>query len=433
MKKSKRKILSSRLTLKFANAGKKESVRLFLEEYGRVVKEFAARFWGITSSGGEVKRMPSGGSAKIDTWLSARAVQAASKQASGIVNGALAKNRRREWRAQQFDKAGHYAKARKLRAIIARNKVGCPMPSSIEAQLDARFFEAESSESTSFDQWLVLKSMGSPDGTHGAKIKIPLNFHVHYNKMARGANLLKSIRLSENEVSFSFEAPKTPPKADGTTLGIDIGQTSIFSLSSGSQIKEGQHGWTLKKINDRMARRKKGSKGFSRSERHRKNFVGESVNKINFDGVSKLRIEKIRNLKKGRRTSRSLSHWSATDLSNALKHKTSMLGVRVEEVNPMFTSQRCASCGWVQKSNRKGERFVCKSCGNAANADLNGSLNIGLDLPSLPKAAREKRWNRRGFFWNLDGFTPPADEFIVRQARKPAKSCVAAKRAQIYQ
>jgi IS605 OrfB family transposase len=171
-----------------------------------------------------------------------------------------------------------------------------------------------------------------------------------------------------------------------------------------------------------MARRHRGSNGFKRAERHQANFVGESVNKLNFEGVSELRIERIRNLKKGRRTSKSLTHWSAPNLCNALKQKASLLGVRVVEVNPMFTSQRCSSCGWVQKANRNGERFVCKKCDNALNADVNGSTNISLDLPLLPKAAREQRWNRKGFFWKLDGFEPPTDEFIVRQARKPKGS-----------
>jgi putative transposase len=423
MKKKFSHILSSSLTLKFANRGKKNELTDFVLEYDRVVKKFTAKFWGLILSGEKVPMMPSGEIAKVDSWLSARAIQCAAKQASGIANGAAAKNSRREWQAQQFDKAGLHKKARVLRSIIAKNSVGCPKPDRIEAQLDARFFSLERAKSGGFDMWVTLKSLGSKDGKRGNKIVIPLRLHKHFNKLAKQGRLINSIRLSENSLVVAFENETPPPKTVGSSIGIDIGQTSIFSMSNGVQIKEGNHGWTLKAINDKMARRKRGSKGFSRAEKHRANFVGESINNLNFDGVSTIRLERIKNLKHGRRTSKSLSHWSATTLLGALKQKAHSLGVQVKEVNPMFTSQRCSCCGWVQKSNRKGERFVCKKCLTALNADLNGSSNIALDLPSLPKAAREQGWNRRGFFWMLDGFIPPTDELIVRQAQKPSGVC----------
>ena len=430
--KTKRKILSSKLTLKFANTGKRNDLVIFLIEYQRIAKEFVTRFFTLLNAGETIPAMPSGDIAKIETWLSARAIQAASKQASGIANGALAKNKRREWQADQFDKSGCPAKARRLRAIIAKNKVSCPMPSNIEAQLDNRFFIIESSLTKTFDSWLTLKSIGSPIGERGVSVKVPLRFHIHYNKLAKHSKRLNTILLSRNSVTFSFELPAPEERSAGTTLGIDIGQTSIFSISSGEQIQSGQHGWTLKKINNRMAARKRGGKGFARSERHCRNFIGESVNKINFVGVSNLRIEKIKNIKKGRKSSRSLSHWSVPDLIGPLKHKAFLLGVQVKEVNPMFTSQRC-SCGWVQKANRKGERFVCKKCSNALNADMNGSVNISLDLPLLPKAAREQRWNLKGFFWSLEGFIAPADESIVRQAQKLRKNTASKIGTKIFQ
>ena len=46
-------------------------------------------------------------------------------------------------------------------------------------------------------------------------------------------------------------------------------------------------------------------------------------------------------------------------------------------MNPRYTSQRCNQCGFISKSNRKGQSiFKCKECGYELNADLNASRNI---------------------------------------------------------
>ena len=49
----------------------------------------------------------------------------------------------------------------------------------------------------------------------------------------------------------------------------------------------------------------------------------------------------------------------------------------VVDVNPAYTSQRCNTCGHVDKANRKKQsKFRCVSCGHADHADLNASANI---------------------------------------------------------
>jgi putative transposase len=46
------------------------------------------------------------------------------------------------------------------------------------------------------------------------------------------------------------------------------------------------------------------------------------------------------------------------------------------EVNPAYTSQTCPSCGYVHRSNRRGTKFKCRSCGRVSHADLVGGLNL---------------------------------------------------------
>ena len=212
--------------------------------------------------------------------------------------------------------------------------------------------------------------------------------------------------------------PDTPIKKEGKVIGIDIGQKTCLSVSNGQQIETDPHGHTYMSICKELARKKKGSKGFLRKQKHRTNFINYCVNKVNFEGVKELRIEKIRQLRTGKRTSRLLSGWSYKEIFDSLKAKAMALGVHVTELSPTYTSQRCSKCGWVRKSNRKGKVFKCGNCGYTADADLNASFNISLELPAIPKEVRLKELNRKGFFWNPSGIAFDCHEHIVRDARK---------------
>ena len=74
-------------------------------------------------------------------------------------------------------------------------------------------------------------------------------------------------------------------------------------------------------------------------------------------------------------------------------------------VNPAYSSQTCPSCGYVSRSNRRGIKFVCRSCGRISHADAVGGINllgrsedkqVGLDdHPSAVKALLRERFRAR--------------------------------------
>lgn len=71
------------------------------------------------------------------------------------------------------------------------------------------------------------------------------------------------------------------------------------------------------------------------------------------------------------------SNWSFKQLRDFVSYKAQMHGVRVELVDPRYTSQRCFECGHIEKGNRRSQsEFLCLNCGHTANADVNASLNI---------------------------------------------------------
>lgn len=57
-----------------------------------------------------------------------------------------------------------------------------------------------------------------------------------------------------------------------------------------------------------------------------------------------------------------------------LKYKAAPEGARVLEVNPAYSSQTCAECGYVDAASRRSQSiFICTACGHTNNADWNAA------------------------------------------------------------
>ena len=297
---------------------------------------------------------------------------------------------------------GKTKKAKKLQKIYDNVKVNKPNINTVEPELDSRFVELDIDNNTSFDGWLTLTSLGNK-----LKVIIPFKKSKHFNKLLLKGKLKTGVRLSKSNLTFMFELPKKEKKDSGNILGIDIGQTTLLSCSDNQVSKKDVHGHDLTSITSKLSRKKKGSKGFKKVDTHRTNYINWSIKQLNLNNIKQIRLEDIKYLRKGKKVSRSLSHWNYKAIFDKLNSYCEDLGVQVITINPTYTSQRCSSCGWTRKSNRKGKLFKCGQCGFTLDADLNASRNIALpDLPVLGKAVRLKHPNKKGFFWNVLGQEP---------------------------
>lgn len=74
----------------------------------------------------------------------------------------------------------------------------------------------------------------------------------------------------------------------------------------------------------------------------------------------------------------SINRWPVARLKNFIKYKAEKQGIRVEEANPEYTSQKCYKCGKKGKRPYRGnqQRFYCQSCDRNIDADLNAARNI---------------------------------------------------------
>ncbi|PAD72858.1 RNA-guided endonuclease TnpB family protein [Paenibacillus campinasensis] len=94
-------------------------------------------------------------------------------------------------------------------------------------------------------------------------------------------------------------------------------------------------------------------------------------------GVSLIKLERLENIRKTARNSRknakNLHSWTFYQLQQFISYKARLVGIRVVEVNPAYTSQSCPACGGKNKA--RDRRFEC-SCGFNAHRDRVGAINI---------------------------------------------------------
>ncbi len=390
-------IKSSKISLKFSNTEKLKQLKEFHDEYRKVTLLFIDLLWSEEKL---PSLLPREVTSKVTgrTWLTARAVQAAGKQASGIVRGTKEKTKKRMFIYDKMNRTGEFKKARKLKEIIEKNPITKPDQDEVNPQLDSRFIKINLDNKTSFDGWITITSIGRK-----MKLELPFKRTVHFNRLIEDGWKLNAggVRINRNNFSLTFEREDVIQKDEGKTLGIDIGIKSVYSASDGQQAHADKHGWSLGLIQEKLTRSTKGSKGYLKAQKHRTNHIHWIVNKLNLDGIKKVKLERIKNLRKGKKTSSFLSRWTYTEIFDKLKDKCALSGVQINYISPTYTSQRCSNCGWTRKRNRSGIQFKCDVCGFAANADLNASMNIALELPAISREKRLRHENVKGFYWNV--------------------------------
>lgn len=211
-------------------------------------------------------------------------------------------------------------------------------------------------------------------------------------------------------VSFRAGQPVFEREQTGAAVGIDLGvahgvttsdgcHTSPAGLTAGEKAR-------LLRLQRKLARQQKGSGRYettrlaiaklkAREVDRRKDWVEkESTGIVRENDVVVFEALKIGNMtrsargtidnhgtnvaaKAGLNCAVLAVGWG--DLRRRVKDKAGAATspVQVVEVNPAFTSQRCATCAHTSKENRESQAvFRCTQCGHTANADVNAAINI---------------------------------------------------------
>ena len=93
--------------------------------------------------------------------------------------------------------------------------------------------------------------------------------------------------------------------------------------------------------------------------------------------LSVIKLERLQNIRSTTRTSRKNNHslhtWSFYRLATFVEYKAKLAGIKVEYVDPVYTSQICPICGSVHHA--KDRNYTCR-CGYQTHRDLLGAINI---------------------------------------------------------
>jgi len=112
-------------------------------------------------------------------------------------------------------------------------------------------------------------------------------------------------------------------------------------------------------------------------------------------GAGRIQIEDLRGLKNELSGTFIGQNWRYKQLQDYIKYKADEEGIKVEEINPCYTSRRCSECGYINKEfdreyrdknskNGKSAMFECPKCSKnkkkykPLNADYNAARNISI-------------------------------------------------------
>lgn len=335
-------IRKSSCSLKFATNSKQETLDSIFEEYKWLVNDFIDLLWDKIDYLGSFATKEE--TESVDTWMSVRMKQCAAKQAISII-----KSQRK------------------------KHKKTMPIFAGTSIELDSRFVDIQEGEN-SFDVWLKIGSIGNK-----IKIFIPTRQHKHFNKYYENDdwNMLKSIRLRISGYVDVFFKKNIESKTSGKDIGVDIGINKMLTFSNGVVV-----GNNLKyKINKLNGREQK-SKAWFRTLTELHNYINQEINTIDIYEIKTLVLEDLTGIshktknRVGKTTRRLIGHWNHKFIVDRMQNLCEVNRVDVVFVDPKYTSQTCRQCGHIDKGNRSGEKFKCKNCGFAGNADYLASLNI---------------------------------------------------------
>jgi IS605 OrfB family transposase len=242
-----------------------------------------------------------------------------------------------------------------------------PVFKGSEIDLNSASFRFINPETKEFDFWIKVTCLNK---SH--RIPIPckkigvLNKALETGKLKNSAKIIK---YKSNYYLKVFVEFIETVKENINKIGIDVGLSNTVVTSDGGFLGE-----DLKDLRIRAKWRKY---NFTSAFKQGLNRVTKEI--INFYPNTDFILEDLyfkgKN-KRGRIFRRRNNNWAYKHLGKMLEQHGKTEGFKVIYVNPIYTSQTCPKCDCVNKLNRVGDKFNCKSCGYENHSDIVGAINI---------------------------------------------------------
>ena len=176
--------------------------------------------------------------------------------------------------------------------------------------------------------------------------------------------------------------------AMGIDLGLKIPAVAVTEEGKAKFVGNGRQNKYIKRKH-RATRKKLGKlkkqKAINKLDNKEQRWMQDTDHKVsrqlvNFakdNNVAVIRLEKLAGIRQTARTSRknekNLHTWSFYRLAMFIEYKAILEGIKVEYVNPKYTSQSCPACRKLNKA--KDRKYQC-GCGYKKHRDMVGAINI---------------------------------------------------------
>jgi len=244
-----------------------------------------------------------------------------------------------------------------------------------------------------FDLWLNISTLSA-----GKPVKIPLNATRHANSRAGEWTNTAQITIPKNPhepVIVALVKDTTPaekPEPSGGAIGLDFGLRTLFATSEGDLLGHGFYQW-LQRIDEdlttlttglqRQGIKPNDSKRYRAMQRrireHAKNEINRILNRIiDLHDPSVLAVEELdfRHGGLSKRLNRIITRVGRAQLKSKLAMLAQETGVTIIPVPAAYSSQECASCGYVDNRNRTNTHFSCRFCGRKGHADIEAARTV---------------------------------------------------------
>ena len=280
--------------------------------------------------------------------------------------------------------------ARHIFHRVSQNK---PRMNNINPVLNQKVAQLEKSGVDSFGWWIHLSNINDKH-----PIDIPINFNKYFDKYySTGKGVIKhSIQVNRDkttrEIRFGIISEVEPQFIEYRMeeLGIDIGVKSIIATSLGDTCGDKLYTYLKKydKITTKLLSNLQSNQidiatnnRYNNLNRKVRSFMKNEINRILNRLVEKyapqtICIENLDFQKQNmdKKMNRLIGKFGLGHITKKMEQLRTDKGIKIEYQNPVYTSQECSCCGYVDRKNRKTrDLFKCLYCGTKLHADVNAS------------------------------------------------------------
>jgi putative transposase len=193
-------------------------------------------------------------------------------------------------------------------------------------------------------------------------------------------------------VTCEVEAPE-PIDTEGA-LGVDLGIVSLATDSdgetfSGEHIEQRRQWYAGRRKNLQKVGTKSAKRRLKRLAGRQRRFQKDTNHHISKRLVAKAErtkraiiLEDLKGIRtrarvRGPKQRARHTNWAFGQLRAYISYKAQRAGVRVELIDPAYTSQCCSACEHTERRNRRSQaEFCCVVCTHQLRTDYNAAINI---------------------------------------------------------